>query len=200
MAEQEYDAFIDEVARQLKQPVRFDARLDARVMAALEPAVVPIAAGLRSAPWYRRRVSVSLVGSLAAAAAIAGLAAIGAFELASGRSSRVVLSPGVALTPVSNPGAGAAASDAQEIQFLLVAPGASSVSLVGQFNEWDERATPMALDENHGAWHVSVPLVPGLYQYQFLVDGKVRVTDPSAPVVGSEFGSPNSLLTVKTRE
>lgn len=199
MADLEFDPFVDDIARALKEPVRFDARLDARVMAALEPAVVPISSRFRTSPWYRRRVSVSLVGGLAAAAAFAGLAALGAFELAGSRAGEVAGIPGVELTPVVN--APVDPDDAvQEIQFLLVAPDARSVSLVGQFNEWDAGATPMTFDAGHGAWHVSVPLTPGLYQYQFLVDGVKRVNDPAAPQVGSDFGSPNSVLTVKARE
>jgi hypothetical protein len=48
-------------------------------------------------------------------------------------------------------------------------------------------------------WSVSVPLRPDIYQYQFVLDGERRVTDPSAPEVASDFGSPNSIVTVTPR-
>ena len=78
MTDLEFDPFIDEIARELKQPVRLDARFDERVMAALEPAVIPIGERRTKAPWYRRTMSFpASLGGLAAAAALGAIAAIG---------------------------------------------------------------------------------------------------------------------------
>lgn len=198
MSDLELDPFISEIARELRHPVRFDARFDERVMAALEPPVISITSRRLVQPWYRRRVSVSITG-LAAAAAFAGIVAFGAYAIADRGTETVVAAvPQVELTRVAN----TAGPDGvlQSQQFLLVAPSAKRVSLVGQFNGWDSTATPMSYDAAHGAWYVTVPLAPGLYQYQFLLDGTQRVPDPAAPQVSSEFGSPNSLVTVRAPE
>jgi 1,4-alpha-glucan branching enzyme len=125
--------------------------------------------------------------------------AFGAYSLQDRNGEAQVAGLPYELTPVANTTADPA-DIAQPIQFLLIAPSARSVSLVGQFNGWDAAATPMTFDKAHGAWYVTLPLTPGLYQYQFVLDGAQRVTDPSAPQVSSDFGSPNSLLTVRGKE
>ncbi|MGQ0766387.1 MAG: isoamylase early set domain-containing protein [Gemmatimonadota bacterium] len=199
MSDLKLDPFIDDVARELRRPVSFDAGFDDRVMSAITPPVLSITSRRQAQPWYRRSISISITG-LAAAAAFAGIVAFGTWSIAGGGwgtdQATATTGAGVELTHV----AGAIGPDGsllQNQQFLIVAPDAQAVSLVGQFNGWDPQATPMTYDAAHGAWHVTVPLAPGLYQYQFLLDGARRVADPAAPQVASEFGSPNSLVTVR---
>jgi hypothetical protein len=65
------------------------------------------------------------------------------------------------------------------VVFSFVAPRDASVFLLGDFNGWDERATPLeyAADD---LWEVVVELEPGEHEYKFLVDGR-RKLDPSNP-------------------
>ena len=65
-------------------------------------------------------------------------------------------------------------------QFVLVAPRAASVALVGDFNDWDPGRTPLHPAAT-GVWSVNVPLQPGQHQYAFVVDGKDWRPDPAAP-------------------
>jgi hypothetical protein len=82
------------------------------------------------------------------------------------------------------------------VQFMLVAPAATRVALVGEFNDWDPAATPMARAPG-GAWHVALPLANGRHVYAFLVDGTSWVADPQAPLVPEGwFGARNSVLLV----
>ena len=188
MTDLEFDPFIDEIARELKQPVRIDPRFDERVMAALEPAVVPIST--------RRTWSLGAsLGGLAAAAAIGAIVAIGVMNSRDAGSSEVAVSEGTQLVPVANTVADSA-SMLQETQFILVDNSAKSMSVVGQFNDWDQTATPMTFDSTHGAWSVTIPLLPGRHEFQYVIDGTRRVNDPTLPQVSSDFGSPNSVITV----
>jgi hypothetical protein len=85
------------------------------------------------------------------------------------------------------------------LQFVLVAPQAASVSLVGDFNDWDPSRAPMQAARG-GVWATVVSLAPGRYRYAFLVDGVEWRADPSAPPVrDEEFGSPSSVVTVGGR-
>jgi 1,4-alpha-glucan branching enzyme len=87
--------------------------------------------------------------------------------------------------------------DTTVIQFVFVAPTAASVSLVGDFNGWDRRQTPLTPVASGGMWTVALPLPPGRHRYAFIVDGTRWVLDPSAPrAVEDDFGSPNSVVTV----
>jgi 1,4-alpha-glucan branching enzyme len=83
------------------------------------------------------------------------------------------------------------------VSFVIYAPGAQSVALVGDFNGWDVAATPLFPTGSSGAWVVSVPLPPGRYRYAFLIDGARWLADPGAPrAPDDDFGTPNSVLTV----
>ena len=84
------------------------------------------------------------------------------------------------------------------VQFALVAPGAHTVTVVGDFNDWDPAATPLRpVAGPRGVWSVQVPLHPGRHEYAFVVDGRRWMPDPAAPRSGDDdFGTPNSVVTV----
>ena len=80
------------------------------------------------------------------------------------------------------------------IEFRLSMPQARSVAVVGTFNNWDAKRTPMQKDGAN--WKASVPLAPGRYEYRFVADGQ-WLSDPNAKEsVGNDFGSTNSVLVV----
>jgi len=81
------------------------------------------------------------------------------------------------------------------MRFTLDAPEARSVYVTGSFND-------CSLDEKYrmnlhdGVWSVEVPLKPGSYRYQFIVDGRWR-EDPANPEQErNSFGDINSLIEV----
>lgn len=62
--------------------------------------------------------------------------------------------------------------------FIILAPGAKEVSIVGDFNGWQPGATPLTKQPD-GGWLVQLPLNHGHHQYLFLVDGQPTL-DPRA--------------------
>ena len=64
------------------------------------------------------------------------------------------------------------------INFLLLAPQAKHVSVIGDFNNWSPNSNPMKRQPD-GGWSAQVPLKHGHHRYQFLVDG-VPTLDPRA--------------------
>lgn len=79
-------------------------------------------------------------------------------------------------------------------EFTLPA-GAQQVALVGDFNGWDDNATPMVRREREGTWSASVPLEPGRHEYAFVVDGTRWLVDPLAPqVADAGFGPTNTVV------
>ncbi|HEV2672169.1 MAG TPA: isoamylase early set domain-containing protein [Gemmatimonadales bacterium] len=81
-------------------------------------------------------------------------------------------------------------------QFVLVAPQAASVALVGDFNDWDPARAPMHAARG-GVWATMIPLAPGRYRYAFLVNGVEWRADPGAPTArDDDFGTPSSVVTV----
>lgn len=64
------------------------------------------------------------------------------------------------------------------VDFFCRAPEAKSVSLVGDFNDWQPTAHPMTRMPD-GGWRIRMELPHGHHQYLFLVDGKPTL-DPNA--------------------
>lgn len=70
--------------------------------------------------------------------------------------------------------------------FVIAAPGARSVSVVGDFSAW--QPIPLSDPDKDGIWTASIPLPPGRYEYAFLVDGKWVGQDPLAEEYLRTFG------------
>lgn len=198
------DPFIDQIAAELRRPVRLDPRFDARVMEALHaPDVIPLhparqadRPGMRR-PWIVRPwiLRVSPIGALATAAALIGVVAFGAWKFSTVAQLQVASAPQPAnLVPVADRGEEPLVLH----QFTYYQKGLKSISVVGQFNDWDADSTAM-LEVSPGVWAVSLRLRPGVYEYQFILNGTERVTDPTMPQTSSDFGSPNSVVTVSPR-
>ncbi len=90
--------------------------------------------------------------------------------------------------------------EGQPVQFVLVAPDAKTVQVVGDFNGWDARhAAYAASNRGGGVWSLTAPIPPGHHRYGFVVDDSLWVPDPAAPRVADEdFGLPNSALVVES--
>jgi 1,4-alpha-glucan branching enzyme len=75
---------------------------------------------------------------------------------------------------------------------------AKDIHLVGDFNSWDTKATPMK-KQRDGSFSVSLDLEQGHeYQYRYLIDGARWENDPSADkYVPSPYGdTQNSVIII----
>ncbi len=101
------------------------------------------------------------------------------------------------------PGVATAAGGAEPVvyvQFVLEAPGATSVSLAGDFSDWEASVT-LADQNEDGLWTARVPVRPGVYGYMFLIDGTEWQTDPRADRYQDDgFGNRNAVLAVAASE
>lgn len=87
-------------------------------------------------------------------------------------------------------------STAQQVRFRCIAPAANTVTLAGDFNDWDIQANPLRKDEQ-GVWKTTLRLQPGIYQYKFVIDGAEWTEDPQNPNrVPSPHGTFNSVCEV----
>ncbi|NNE42776.1 MAG: DUF3459 domain-containing protein, partial [Gemmatimonadetes bacterium] len=94
---------------------------------------------------------------------------------------------------------GAPGPDAVDVTFRFqpVISGIQSCHLVGEFNGWDQAATPMTDPDGDGMYECTVKLSPGKYAYKFLVDGVNWLEDPNATdTVDDGYGGVNSLINV----
>jgi hypothetical protein len=178
-----------------------DPGFDARVMAALRalPRYQPSAPRRNWWDWLTRSrtVSVSPLGALAAAAAVIVAAVLVVPRVVP--DSQPSGTVATAEAP-EQPAATTVASDDDSthvVQFVFVAPTAKSVSLVGDFNNWDLDATPLAAGPGRAVWTVQLRLPNGRHRYAFVVDDSTWAADPAAPpAAGDDFGMPSSVVTV----
>ena len=84
----------------------------------------------------------------------------------------------------------------QLVRFIFVDSRASSVELVGDFNEWIRGSTALKLSGAPGVWAVSVALTPGRHEYAFIVNGTRWVADPLAVKTSDDFGTESSVIRV----
>lgn len=171
------EELIGRVVRQLRRPVTVDAGLDARVMEQIAGLPARRRGGPVRAAWRwlirPRTIRLSPLGALAIAAVFVAV---------------VLWRPDRPSNPAS----------ARAFGFVVVAPRAATVSLVGDFNDWDAARTPMQRTRtDESVWTAVIPLTPGRYRYAFLVDGGAWLADPAAPAArDDEFGTPSSVVTV----
>jgi len=78
-----------------------------------------------------------------------------------------------------------------EVVFSLRAPGASTVFLIGDFNNWNATVEPLTRDGDN--FEISLFLVEGSYRYKFVVDGRT-IVDPANRGDHPELGSPLTLI------
>lgn len=178
--------FLESVAKPLRAPVRASDGFEARVMAAVR---APEPSGVLSWVVRPRVLRLSPLAGLAAAASIA-VAVLSLDRVGAGREQAQV-------TAVPVTAASASVDTVQLVQFMLVAPNAQTVSVVGDFNDWNPAATPLREASDAGVWTITVPLPAGRHQYVFMVNGNRWTPDPAAPLaVEDSFGMPNSVITV----
>jgi hypothetical protein len=192
-------AAIENIVRPLKEPVRLDDTFEVRVMSAVHASAL---AGIDAAHtkerehtdsrWWNKSITIrfSALGGLAVAASIFGVIFLGATMLSRRSPSEVTAT---AATPVKPAGV-------QNVHFILVNGSARQVFLVGDFNGWSRKQTPLTRAANENAWTVSVPLTQGRHEYAFIVadeNGEHWVADPLTPVVEDEFGTESSIVRVE---
>ncbi|MEP6622117.1 MAG: isoamylase early set domain-containing protein [bacterium] len=140
-----------------------------------------------------RRWSMNVGTGIAAAFVCAALGGLATRLVQHRESPSLASSPVSALVPATQ----AAQSDHALLHLELVAPTATSVSIVGDFNQWNPTSLPMRRAADGRTWEIEVRLEPGRHTYGFVVDGQLRQDPRAARSAGDDFGIPNSVLMVQ---
>ena len=144
-------------------------------------------------------VRYARLASIAAAAAI--LLAVGTVVIRHGARSSLDASRTSTVSPESVVSAAPASrelnGDSAPVPTQFIFDGqARRVTLVGDFNNWDGRATPLEREPGSTLWSVTVPIQRGRHVYAFLVDS-VWTIDKRAPVARDpDFGVTGSVILV----
>lgn len=183
-----------DIARALKAPVPLSAAFDERLMNAVRALPVHRRFGLWTRLTTPRRQTVTAApltwGLLAAGIGLFALLGAAHAYVDVNRAAKPIVA---ALSPSKK------AATSQRVQFVLVAPDAKKVAVVGDFNGWDAgHAQYQAQHRGGGVWSVTAPIPVGHHRYSFVVDDSVWVVDPYAPrVMDNDYGVANSALVVE---
>lgn len=183
------DPNVQWIVSEARRPVVVDAAARARLLAAVRAAPRPERPS-RVRAWLLqpRNFVIPPLAGLAAAAGLVGIGIMSGLALhrdgrtSTGQVPPVVVNPQLPDSP-------------RVVKFVLIAPQAARVAVVGDFNGWDEAATP-AVKQPDGTWSTFVTLRPGRHVYSFIVDGQF-IPDPAAPMAPDDgFGNNNSVIVV----
>jgi hypothetical protein len=170
---EEWDGLLEEI--RATSPAGAPLGLDARVMAAVNQASKSALPGWIGWLLRPRMVPIPPAAALAAGAAI--ILVLGVFGL---------------------PDTGAIAESSVYVQFVVDAPAAETVHLVGDFTEW-QPTVELEDADGDGVWSGRVPLRPGVHEYMFVIDGADWITDPNAAGYQDDgFGQRNAIVAVST--
>lgn len=84
----------------------------------------------------------------------------------------------------------------KRVTFTLVGPDATSVLVTGTFCDWQTQSCALKKDRK-GTWKTTMSLLPGRYEYRFLVDGEWRDDPNCGERVPNPFGTENCVLHVQ---
>jgi hypothetical protein len=161
----------------------------ARVAVADEDVVV-------ESPRRSNTARISAVAGLIAAAALIGFVSRG--MLSSGGEAAVRLQvPGSPTAPIRHASTSSSDVVALPHQFVFRNATARRVSVVGDFNDWNPKQSPLELSADGALWSAIVPVLPGRHLYGFMIDDSLFVLDPRAPKARDpDLGSEGSVVIV----
>ena len=85
----------------------------------------------------------------------------------------------------------------KSVTFTVHAESGKTVYLAGTFNNWDPTGKKMLEKKGDGVYSVAIKLVPGTYQYKFVIDGTWCADPENRDFVQNDHGTLNSVITVK---
>ncbi len=86
-----------------------------------------------------------------------------------------------------------ARSSLKPVNFYCDAPGANSVQIAGDFNQWHPVPMHQRVD---GWWFIQMLLAHGHHQYHFLVDGQPMLDPQASGTARDDDNQPVSLVAV----
>lgn len=81
--------------------------------------------------------------------------------------------------------------------FTVHAEKGKAVYLAGEFNKWDPTAKKMTYKAKSAVYATTIKLMPGEYQYKFVIDGTWCADPENANSVKNDQGTFNSVIVIK---
>jgi 1,4-alpha-glucan branching enzyme len=83
-----------------------------------------------------------------------------------------------------------------EVVFAAFYPGARTVQVAGDFNNWHPERNPMQKIDQNSVWQLKLRLSPGIYHYRLVIDGTWQQDPHNNNSEPNPYGGFNSILKV----
>jgi 1,4-alpha-glucan branching enzyme len=90
--------------------------------------------------------------------------------------------------------------DVKGVTFTIEAPTAKDIYVVGHFNDWKISDESRLARREDGSWEKRMELLPGIYRYQFVVDGEWTLDSKNQERERNLFGTFDSIINIKPSE
>ncbi len=87
----------------------------------------------------------------------------------------------------------------RRVEFMIEAGPGKTVSVAGSFNDWDPMSKVLADKDGNGVYRGIMMLIPGEYEYKFVVDGDWRIDENNPCFASNDLGTLNSVLKVEAK-
>ena len=88
----------------------------------------------------------------------------------------------------------------RRVEFVIEAGPGKNVSVAGSFNDWDPAAKVLSDRKGDGVYRGCLMLLPGEYEYKFVVDGNWQIDANNPCFASNDLGTLNSVLKVEIRD
>ncbi|MBR0457648.1 MAG: glycogen-binding domain-containing protein [Victivallales bacterium] len=85
----------------------------------------------------------------------------------------------------------------RKVVFTVKAPATSKVCLAGSFNDWNPEKKVLKYNKELQEFSGFLYLMPGKYEYKFVVDGVWRLDEANPNYVANDMNSMNSIVEVQ---
>lgn len=186
------DPSVQAIIAAARRPVTIDPDARQRLVEALRGEAVPRRPHRLAWLVEPRSFAIPPLTTIAMAAGLVGIGVITGIAINRDGRAATEQPPAVAVVHPQLPDSVAP----RAVKFVLIAPQASRVAVVGDFNGWDTGAAP-AVRQADGTWVAFVQLTPGRHEYSFVLDGSHFMPDPNAPIASDDgYGQRNSVALV----
>jgi len=167
-----FDDFERRVSAALRAPVADDARARERIMQRVRRAAGEGQRPVRRGQSWQRLSRYSIIG-LGLAAGLSGVSSLSALAPSASRDG----GSGASVAILGDTVAATLHDTLRLVRLMFDAPSARRVAVVGDFNDWGARPTPLTRDGDR-QWSVTLALHAGEHRYAFVVDETRWVPDP----------------------
>lgn len=87
----------------------------------------------------------------------------------------------------------------RRVEFVIEDAPGKTVGVAGSFNDWNPESKVLSDKNSDGVYRGFLMLLPGVYEYKFVVNGDWRLDERNPNFAPNDLGTLNSVITVEDK-